>query len=288
MPFSAILIRALSVLVILGVPLLTALLLEKKLSRGWKIFGIGMVTFVGSQALHLPFNTFLLNPLFSRLGLSVGKGGWGLVWVALLLGLSAGIFEECARYLVYRFWLSKRASWKEGVMLGVGHGGVEAILVGLLVLLALVQALVLDPENLPVSLSGEEALVVASQLETYWAMPWHEVLLAAVERLAAMSFHVGASVMVWRVFRRQNGLWLVGAVLWHTMLDAFAVWGIQELNVYLVEGVLLLMGGISLGMAFLLREDDPVESVEGGWPRREISRAERPVSREALDDSRYQ
>ena len=51
---------------------------------------------------------------------------------AVFLGLSAGVFEETARYLTYRFWAKDARSWSRGLMLGAGHGGSEAILVGAL------------------------------------------------------------------------------------------------------------------------------------------------------------
>ena len=54
---------------------------------------IGMLGFVASQVLHIPFNQFILNPIISD-GIS-GQGTVGqIVMAAILLGLSAGVFEE--------------------------------------------------------------------------------------------------------------------------------------------------------------------------------------------------
>ena len=48
------------------------------------------------------------------------------VWYLLLLSLSAGVFEECGRYLVMRLFL-KTGGPVDAVSFGVGHGGIEAV-----------------------------------------------------------------------------------------------------------------------------------------------------------------
>ncbi len=55
----------------------------------------GAATFVASQILHIPAN--------SVLGRIFPMAEQSLIVQAIVLGLSAGIFEEVARYLIYRF-----------------------------------------------------------------------------------------------------------------------------------------------------------------------------------------
>jgi len=51
------------------------------------------------------------------------------VWVlAIFLGLSAALFEEFGRLFGFKVLLKDRLDWKNGVAFGIGHGGVEAIL----------------------------------------------------------------------------------------------------------------------------------------------------------------
>ncbi len=69
------------------------------------VIGVVVLAFLGAQALHIHFNQFLLNPAITRWGLR-GEGRERSILLALLYGLSAGVFEEGARYLAYRFWLS--------------------------------------------------------------------------------------------------------------------------------------------------------------------------------------
>jgi uncharacterized membrane protein YhfC len=64
MSVSAVFFRVLNILVMLGVPLLAAGLFERKNQVGWRLFGVGAVTFVLSQVLHIPFNVFGLSAFF--------------------------------------------------------------------------------------------------------------------------------------------------------------------------------------------------------------------------------
>jgi uncharacterized membrane protein YhfC len=57
---------------------------------------------------------------------------YNLLIIAGFLGLSAGFFEESARYVVYRWWARDARTWSQGLMLGAGHGGIESILLGFL------------------------------------------------------------------------------------------------------------------------------------------------------------
>src|SRR5699024_12320352 len=46
---------------------------------------------------------------------------------SIVLGLSAGIFEEVTRYVLMRFVMYKR-TWQSGFFFGAGHGVIEAII----------------------------------------------------------------------------------------------------------------------------------------------------------------
>ena len=57
------------------------------------------------------------------------------------------------------------------------------------------------------------------------------MLLGAVERLAAMLFHLGASVLVMQVFLQGTPGWMGAELLAHTSLNAAAVYGIRQWGV---------------------------------------------------------
>ena len=53
--------------------------------------------------------------------------GISLLLNAIILGLLAGLFEETARYILFKFILPKARTWREGILVGLGHGGAEAV-----------------------------------------------------------------------------------------------------------------------------------------------------------------
>jgi uncharacterized membrane protein YhfC len=153
-------------------------------------------------------------------------------------------------------------TWSKGVMYGLGHGGLESmVLVGGLTALGLVNVLLL-PSLLP-ALPAEQRAQATQALIAVAAQPAWLPLLGLWERIWAIAFHVAMSVVVLQVFRRNNIAWLWLAVALHTVFDGVTVF-LQQLlpfdaraNALVVEGVIALMGLACLWLLFALR-DRPV------------------------------
>jgi uncharacterized membrane protein YhfC len=292
---AGVLVRVLSAGLMIGLPVVAAYLVLR-MGRGVRprllLWGVGSFAF--SQLLHLPFNALVLVPGLERFVPAGWEGRAGAALTGLALGLSAGIFEECSRWLAFRLWAPEDRRWKSAVALGVGHGGLEAGLVGLLALFALVQAAALENPAALEALGPEQAQLAAEQLGVYWETPGGVVLLGALERFSALLFHLGASVLVLQVFRRGSWGWLGAAVLAHTVLNAAAVYGVQQWGVVPTEAVLLALGGATAALGWKLRPreeggiDDQAPGAERASPRAqaEVNRGE--VSDEQLERSRYQ
>lgn len=270
-----------------GIPCLAALFLVRRGRGGFRPIGFGLAGFVLSQVGHIPFNQFLLLPGLERWGVDPSvQGGWQLVALGLAAGLSAGVFEEGIRYVAFRFWLRRQKGaylpWKYGI----GHGGVEAILTGLLAFFALVQVLTLGGEGVLEGYPAEQAEVIRSQIEFYWAVPWHLALLGAWERVSALLFHLGASVFVYLSVRDRKPLWFALALLGHTALDAFAVVAVKSMGLLLLEGLLFVFALAWAAWAWFVR---PREKPEGALPppppKPDLSAAQ--ITTEQLEESRY-
>ena len=276
----------------IAMPIGLAVYLVRKIKTEWYLFGIGMATFILSQVFHIPFNQWVLNPLVINLGLNLDQKGAQLVIISILYGLSAGLFEEIARYLGYRFWVKRDRNWKSALMYGAGHGGIESILLGFLVLVSFIQAISLRGVDLATVVDADQVELVRAQIDAYWSTPWHLAILGAVERLATICFHLSATVLVLQAFRRKNITWLALAIFWHTLVDAVAVFASRTWNPYITEGIILVFGILSLGVIYLLKSpSDPVD--EGSFilkpdvelPQLEIQSV--MPSEENLEDSRY-
>lgn len=271
----------------IGIPVAAGILVYKKGKSGFRPIWIGAAVFILSQVGHIPFNQFLMIPGLRALGVDVAAQGGISLWVlGAAAGLSAGVFEEVARYLALKYWLKKDAHPLLPLKYGIGHGGVEAFLLGLLALFALVQILVLGGDGLEALIPPEQIDLARAQIATYWAVPWYHSLLGAVERISAMAFHIGASLLVYKSVRSKNLWYLVMAVVGHMALDAFAVIGIKQLNLLVLEGVIFVFAAGWLYWAWSIREIDLSEGVELPAPEQvQISASQ--ATTDQIEESRY-
>jgi uncharacterized membrane protein YhfC len=285
-----VLARFLNGFLMLAMPLGLGVLLARRLGQRWGLFGAGVVSFFVSQVLHLPFNARILNPVLSSVDPTSTAG---LALLAVLLGLSAGAFEELSRYAVLRFWRREARSWRQALMFGAGHGGLEAFAIGIIVVLGFFQALAYRGADLTTLVPPERLDVVSAQFEVYWALPWPQALLGALERMFALSIHLSLAVLVMRAFTKRNHIWLAAAIGWHTLVDAVAVAGVQTLGAVRTELLIGLMALISLAIMFRLR-DKPAGGeasiIEASRPTAEqpaYVRNDEPPSEEKIDETRY-
>jgi uncharacterized membrane protein YhfC len=280
-------VRVLNGLLMIAVPIVLGIYLARWTGQRWKLFLVGAVLFVVSQVLHIPFNLVVLNPILEQLGLGDGVLNAGLVVGALLLGLSAGLFEEITRWLGLRYWIKEARSWNSALMYGAGWGGIEAILLGLVVLWALTQALLYQQGLLQGLIPPEQLELVDAQFAAYWETPLFLNLLGAVERSFALMLHLSLSVMIMRAFTHNNRLWLVAAIAWHAFVDAVAVIAVTQISAVATEAIVAVMGIISLAIIFRLKEEDPPDEESPKQPSANIEPKPVKVTEEKLDKSRY-
>ena len=203
-------VRLLNTLLMILAPLVLGAYLTRRWGLPWRLFALGAVTFVGSQIFHIPFNQFLLLPILDKTGLLTAENPSELVVFGILAGLSAGLFEEGALFLVYRLWLSDLKRWKEAVLFGAGHGGVEAMLLGGLALYAFFQAMAYRDANLAELVPPGQLELARAQVDAYWSAPWYAAMLGAVERAFAVLIQISLSVPVGQKFMFTLILWMNG------------------------------------------------------------------------------
>jgi uncharacterized membrane protein YhfC len=293
-------LRVLSSLIMIALPLAVGVYLSRRWKISWRLAVIGGATFLLSQAAHIPFNTAFLNPILARLGFGVGAAaGWPLALAAVLLGLSAGVFEEGARFLVYRFWIRDARTYRKGVTFGLGHGGAEAIAIGILALLQHAQAYALQGQDLAAIVPADQLEAARSQLEAYWSTPAPAFFLSSFERAFALVVQIALSVLVLQaVIRPRGAIWLMAAVGWHALVDAGAVysgvlWGAYQgltSGAIASEIVVGVFAAASLLILLRLRPspemEEPHRPVDSP-PLRTPPASDVPASPKRIDETRY-
>ncbi|MCJ7534814.1 MAG: YhfC family glutamic-type intramembrane protease [Anaerolineales bacterium] len=212
----------LSVLGMLLLPIILAVILRRHYRVYWILFVVGTLTFLGSQAVHLPLNNWLAD--IGLLPESPQLSGAPLWRMALILGLTAGICEELARAIGYTIvkWARR---FEDGVMLGLGHAGIEAMLFGGVLTAATISSLIslqgVDLEALNLTTAQLEAIFL--QTEQFNSSPLY-ALAPFIERMLAITAQVTLSMIVLQAFKRRKPLLILVAIGYHALIDAVAVY----------------------------------------------------------------
>lgn len=192
-------------------PVLLAVAWRRRTQVPLRVFCYGMLTFfVFQPVLRMSWQI----PLYRWLA---HDPRWH-VPMLVFAALTAGLFEELGRWVAFRYLLPKRRDAQTAVMLGLGHGGLEAMLlvgVGFLALgtgYLLAHAGVVVPE-------GVQSLIGSQFAGMTLASPF----LALLERTSALAAHVGLSLIVLQAFLRGTKRWLAYAIAIHFMFDLVAV-----------------------------------------------------------------
>jgi uncharacterized membrane protein YhfC len=275
-------------LMMIAIPAGLALYLDRRWKLGWRLWLIGGATFILSQIGHIPFllaaSSALQNTPLANLP-PVGR----LLFNAAFLGLSAGLFEEWFRYGMFRWWAKDARSWRRAVLTGAGHGGVEAIVLGILALYGFIQFAAIRNADLNTMFSGSDLVLARQQVAAYWSMDWYDSMLGALERFFTIPIQITLAVIVLQSFVRGQVFWVWLAVLYHAFVDAITVLAVQSLGIYWSEVIIGGFAVLSLVILFGLHRPEP-EPVPGtaealappifkGRPLEE--------SAEKLDDTRY-
>ncbi|MBO0752221.1 MAG: YhfC family intramembrane metalloprotease [Bradyrhizobiaceae bacterium] len=167
---------------------------------------------------------------------------------ALYGALAAALFEEGGRYFGMRVLVRPTGHPGTEVAYGLGHGGIESILIGGLSMLSLfVTAILLN--------AGMLDAVPAPDLEKIRATLQHLSMMSPVvgslERLSALLIQIGLSLVVWRAVEERRMAWLALAIVFHAAVD-FAAGLFQKglISLVMSESLVLVIGAV-LAVIFL-------------------------------------
>ena len=140
----------------------------------------------------------------------------------------AGIFEETGRFVAFKFLLRKYKDRRDSVTYGIGHGGIESIiLVGGSAALTLFIALVTNSGLLEqFTTSYNEGLKEAftDSVEAMASSTFGTYMLAFFERISAVMIHISLSVLVFVSVRQKGKLWLYPlAIFLHFAVDCTVI-----------------------------------------------------------------
>ena len=152
----------------------------------------------------------------------------GNTWAFVLYGIMmAGVFEECGRHIILKYILKKNRTRENAVLYGIGHGGIEILAVLLpTMILYLVIAILFSQGNVEeamkqLKITEETAAAALPSVQAAAAFDYGMMAMNVVERLFAMSLHIGLTVIVYYGVTSEKKGFLPLAILLHMLMDTF-------------------------------------------------------------------
>lgn len=226
----------------IGIPILLAVICIRRHRGALLAVFIGATCFfVGAMVLENLLHQLVLTVLFPDLRQHPA-------FYALYGCLAAGVFEETARLVGLSFLSRRDTAPAIGFAYGVGHGGIEAVLIGGLSAVNNIATIVMvnsgQTEALLSGLSGDTLTLALVQLEQLAQTPSTLFLASGLERMMSLAFHIALSMLVWMVTARQIPRWGFGiAILLHAAIDVIAM--LYQLgiitSIWLTEAALVIL-----------------------------------------------
>ncbi|EMB91392.1 YhfC family intramembrane metalloprotease [Streptococcus mutans] len=234
--------------------LVVFIFLKRKYQFHFALVGLGALGFfVSSQLLERMLHLMILHP-------QIDGSNWLMTshpYLYALYGiLTAGLFEETARFLIFKY-LSARQTLqnRDAIGYGLGHGGIELLLLGVLQLLnfLLISQMIASGQT-----EGFSQIVI-KQTESLTPL---SIFLPVFERLIALAVQILLSIWVYLAVKKKQVNLYVMAIIWHALIDLPAMLYQEKIlsNMLLTELILL---GASFLLLFLTKRLIKMEGEKG-------------------------
>lgn len=189
----------------------------------WSAWLLGALGFFVPQILiRFPILTAL-----SRMDGFIAFGQNHTLIYGFALAFTAGLFEVVGRYAVARC-LKKNLTYRRALAAGLGHGGIEAIIItGLayvsnLVFLVMLQTGGFDALLAQTTAAGGDVTALLATRDALMNTSWSLFLLAGFERLLAMTCHAAMSMLVCYGVHSGKAAPTIFAFVMHVCMDSVA------------------------------------------------------------------
>ena len=255
--------------IFLVVPIIISIIWKKKKNEPFTTVIIGAAAFLLFVTIEKVIQSFFIMDS-TPMGAFINARP--VLW-AFTVGFFPGLFEETGRLVAFKTLLKKRQQRETSISYGLGHGGVAEVsvimtytMISYIAYAALINsgeiATVLEQvrELAPNQLSQIEDLI--KQLTEFSAM---SLVTMIIERVFAVMFHVGASIMAFYACKDKK-FWLYPlAILIHTLIDMYG--GLMLANVISIPGwafelvFAIASSLVFFGAYFLLYRKDKAETM---------------------------
>lgn len=139
----------------------------------------------------------------------------------------AGVFEECGRYIILKYFMKKDRSSENAVLFGIGHAGIEIWTVIVpSISMYLVIALIIYSGNFDtlslLNITEETAKAYLPLATAASEFGGFMLAMNVMERMLTMFVHVGLTIIVFFGVTKNKKSFLPLAIILHMIVDLFA------------------------------------------------------------------
>ena len=243
-----------TIILSIGLPILLIVVGKKKFGAQISTFFIGAGTFV---LFALVLEQILHMLVMNVLGLSQDRNEW-LYYI--YAAVAAAVFEESGRIIAMKYFMKSRFNFYNAFMYGVGHGGIEAIVLGGLTGISnLANMLMINSgsmETVLAALPDDVKNQTLTQISALWTTNSGLFFAAGIERVSALVLQIGLSLIIFNGLKTHKKSLVLLAYVTHFAVDFFAVACASRLPIVVVEIIIMIMAAGTLVFAHKLSREN--------------------------------
>jgi uncharacterized membrane protein YhfC len=186
----------------------------------------------------------------------------------IVLAVTAGLFEETARYVFAGSFLKKQRAFRDALAFGLGHGFCEVILLtGMAQINNIIYTVMINNGTFSTITSTLPAAKRQQLLAAMLAVKPEMIYIGVLERVFAVTFHVFATVLIFKALREHKIRYYFWALAAHALLDFGAVSLSHYGNIWISEGFTFVVALVSLFFIFKMKpsfqqETSPIQNYD--------------------------
>ncbi len=244
----------LSILIMIGLPIVLAILINRYFKVSWWIVLVGVATYAIFQGVWT-----LLQNGFTSGALPLPPSTWPTLVQVTILSILAVIIEQGLVWAGFLLLRKMTKPYGASLAMGVSHGGAQVILYAVLGIIVPLWP-ILTYNGAAEIAKGVPTTTVSQMLTAhaqFWSQPFYVGLLPGFQQLITFSLQIVLSILIWKAIVNRNGLWLLLVLVYQVvyyLLNTFI--GTLGLPSYVAIGVLFLFFLINAFLIYRFTTDE--------------------------------
>jgi uncharacterized membrane protein YhfC len=198
------------------IPIFVYVFMKKKYKISFRPVLVGAAIFIGFVLiLEGALNAYVLH-----VNETTAKITEHPYWFTLYGSLMAGVFEEVGRFIAFTYLLKVYRDRKDGLAFGLGHGGIEAIIIGgITAIQSIVYAQLLNTGKLETAFGKLPPEALQGIKDSLLDLTFVSGIMGGAERIAALVLQIALSILVLYAVKEKKFSYVMLAIFLHTLVD---------------------------------------------------------------------